>query len=46
VTLNRRKHVRLNVGALVPLSRTEGRHVQLGTYLLWDWYEGSPLKGW
>jgi hypothetical protein len=46
VTLNRRKHIRLNVGALVPVNRTEGRHVQLGTYLLWDWYEGSPLKGW
>jgi hypothetical protein len=46
VTLNRRKHLRLDVGALVPANRTEGRHVQLGTYLLWDWYEGSPLKGW
>lgn len=46
VTLNRRKHLRLDVGAVVPATRTEGRHVQLGTYLLWDWYEGSPLKGW
>jgi hypothetical protein len=46
VTLNRRKHIRLNLGALVPVSRTDGRHVQLGMYLLWDWYEGSLLKGW
>jgi mono/diheme cytochrome c family protein len=46
VTVNRRKHIRVNAGALVPVNRTEGRHVQLGTYLLWDWYEGSPLKGW
>jgi len=46
VTLNRRRHVRLDVGAVVPVSRTEGRHVQLATYLLWDWYEGSLLKGW
>jgi mono/diheme cytochrome c family protein len=46
VTVNRRKHVRLNVGAVVPVNRTEGRHVQLGAHLLWDWYEGSPLKGW
>jgi hypothetical protein len=46
VTLNRRKHVRLNVGALVPVNRTADRHVQLGTYLLWDFYEGSLLKGW
>jgi hypothetical protein len=46
VTVNRRKHIRFNVGALVPVNRTEGRPVQLGTYLLWDWYEGSLLKGW
>ena len=46
VTLNRRKHLRLNVGGLVPLNRTDDRHPQLGMYLLWDWYEGSPLKGW
>jgi len=46
VTLNRRKHVRLNVGALVPVNRTSGRRAQLGTYLLWDWYEGGPLRGW
>jgi mono/diheme cytochrome c family protein len=46
VTLNRRKHLRLDVGARVPVNQTEGRYVQLGTYLLWDWYEGSPLKGW
>jgi mono/diheme cytochrome c family protein len=46
VTLNRRKHLRLDLGALVPVNRTEGRHPQLGTYLLWDFYEGSPLKGW
>ena len=46
VTLNRRKHVRLNIGARVPVNQTDGRFVQLGTYLLWDTYEGSPLKGW
>ena len=46
VTLSRRKHVRLDVGALVPVNRRDGRRVQLGTYLLWDWYEGGPLRGW
>src|SRR5205085_9878668 len=46
VTLNRRKHVRLDVGALVPVNRTGGRRAQLGMYLLWDWYEGGPLRGW
>ena len=46
VTLSRRKHIRVDVGADVPVNQTEDRHVQLGAYLLWDWYEGSPLKGW
>ncbi|MFL5307969.1 MAG: c-type cytochrome [Polyangia bacterium] len=46
VTLSRRKHVRLDAGARVPVNRTEGRPLQLGAYLLWDWYEGSPLAGW
>jgi hypothetical protein len=46
VTLSRRKPVRVDVGADVPVNQTEGRHLQLGAYLLWDWYEGSPLKGW
>jgi hypothetical protein len=46
VTLSRRKHIRLDVGARVPVNKTDGRPVQLATYLLWDWYEGSPLKGW
>jgi hypothetical protein len=46
VTLSRRKHVRVNLGADVPVNQTADRHLQLGAYLLWDWYEGSPLKGW
>jgi hypothetical protein len=46
VTLSRRKHIRMDVGADVPVNQTADRHVQLGAYLLWDWYEGSPLKGW
>jgi mono/diheme cytochrome c family protein len=46
VTLSRRKHVRVDAGALVPLNQTADRHVELAAYLLWDWYEGSPLQGW
>ena len=46
VTLSRRKHMRLDVGARIPVNeRTGDRQVQLATYLLWDWYEGSPLYG-
>ncbi len=47
VTLSRRKHVRLGAGARIPVNEAAGdRRVQLATYLLWDWYEGSPLSGW
>jgi hypothetical protein len=47
VTLSRRKHVRLGAGARIPVNdRTADRQLQLATYLLWDWYEGSPLAGW
>jgi hypothetical protein len=46
VTLNRRKHIRLNLGGRIPLNQTAERKPQLGAYLLWDWYEGSLLKGW
>jgi hypothetical protein len=46
VTLSRRKHVRLDVGARVPIVHKEDRQAQLGAYLLWDWYEGSPFGGW
>ena len=46
VTLSRRKHVRVDIGADLPVNQTEDRHLQLGAYLLWDWYDGSFFKGW
>ncbi len=45
-TLSRRKHVRADVGVDIPVTQTEGRHWQLGAYLLWDWYDGGLFKGW
>ncbi|HVT08991.1 MAG TPA: cytochrome c [Polyangia bacterium] len=45
-TLSRRKHVRANVGVDIPVNQAEGRHWQVGTYLLWDWYDGGLFKGW
>jgi hypothetical protein len=46
VTLSRRKHIRLDVGGRIPVNKTEDRKAQVAAYLLWDWYEGSPIKGW
>ena len=46
VTLSKRQHVRGNVGVRVPVNNTQGRSTQVLLYVLWDWQEGSLLKGW
>jgi mono/diheme cytochrome c family protein len=46
VTLNRRQHVRANVGLQIPASYREGRPKQLVFYLLWDWFDGGLFEGW
>ena len=46
VTLNRRQHVRVNVGWQVPVSSREGRRSQIVCYVLWDWFDGGLLDGW
>jgi hypothetical protein len=46
VTLNRRQHVRVNVGLQVPATNTAGRSKQFVFYLLWDWFDGGLLEGW
>src|SRR5262249_32940527 len=37
VTLNRRQHVRFNVGFEIPVTNRQGRSTQLVFYGLWDW---------
>ena len=46
VTLNRRQHVRVNVGLQFPATNTAGRPKQLVFYVLWDWFDGGLLEGW
>jgi hypothetical protein len=46
VSLNRRQHVRVNVGLQLPASNTAGRSKQLVFYLMWDWFDGGFLEGW
>lgn len=46
VSLNRRQHVRVNVGLQVPVTNTAGRSKQLVCYLMWDWFDGGFLEGW
>jgi mono/diheme cytochrome c family protein len=46
VTLNRRQHVRVNVGLQLPVTNTEGRSKQIVCYFLWDWFDGGLFEGW
>lgn len=46
VTLSTRQHVRLGLGAQIPLNDTGTRHTQVATYLLWDWFDGGLFDGW
>ena len=46
VTLNKRQHVRVNIGVRTPINNTAGRNTQLLFYLLWDWFDGGFRDGW
>ena len=46
VTLNKRQHIMLNVGAMIPVTEAELRSTRLMVYLLWDWFDGGFLDGW
>jgi hypothetical protein len=46
VTVNRRQHIRADVGVVQPFTDTSGRHPQVVFYLLWDWAEGKFWEGW
>jgi mono/diheme cytochrome c family protein len=45
-SLNKRHHVRANVGVRTPVSNTAGRTTQLMFYVLWDWFDGGLREGW
>ncbi|MCU1293787.1 MAG: cytochrome c, class [Bryobacterales bacterium] len=46
VTLSQRQHVRVNIGTRIPVTNTSNRPIQVVFYVLWDWFDGSLLKGW
>jgi mono/diheme cytochrome c family protein len=46
VTLNRRQHIRANVGVRIPVNNTASRSTQVMFYLLWDWFDGGLRDGW
>jgi mono/diheme cytochrome c family protein len=46
VTINRRQHIRGDVGVRIPVNNRDGRSSSVGFYLLWDWFDGGFLSGW
>jgi mono/diheme cytochrome c family protein len=46
VSLSKRGHILINGGVQIPVNAREGRHPQVLTYVLWDWYEGGLFDGW
>jgi hypothetical protein len=46
IPLNRRQHVRMNVGVSIPATRNDTRATRVGAYLLWDWFDGGFFAGW
>ena len=46
VTLAKRQHIRANFGVRFPINNFNSRAVELGFYLLWDWFDGGFLQGW
>jgi hypothetical protein len=46
VSLSRRQHILINVGARIPVNERAGRSTQVIAYFLWDWFDGGLLDGW
>jgi hypothetical protein len=46
ITLNKRQHIMLNIGARIPGNHRDGRDTHYAIYLLWDWFDGGLLEGW
>ncbi len=46
IPLNTRQHVRLGVGARIPLNDRDFRSPVYGIYLLWDTFDGGFFDGW
>jgi mono/diheme cytochrome c family protein len=46
VTLSKLQHVAIAAGVRVPLNGRGQRHLQVMTYFLWDWFDGSLFDFW
>jgi hypothetical protein len=46
VSLSKRQHILVAGGVRIPVTERDGRHLQMLTYLLWDWFDGGLRDGW
>jgi mono/diheme cytochrome c family protein len=46
VSLSKRQHILVSGGVRIPVNQRDGRHPQVLTYLLWDWFDGGLRDGW
>jgi mono/diheme cytochrome c family protein len=46
VTLSKLQHVMAAAGVRVPITERAGRHPQVLTYLIWDWFDGGFFDFW
>jgi hypothetical protein len=46
VSLSKRQHILASGGVRIPLTERGERHMQVLTYLLWDWFDGGLRDGW
>jgi hypothetical protein len=46
VSLSKRQHILISGGVRIPVNAREGRHPQVLTSLLWDWFDGGFRDGW
>ncbi|HEY7798082.1 MAG TPA: c-type cytochrome [Hyphomonadaceae bacterium] len=46
VSLSKRQHVLLAFGVKIPVTDSDTRDLQVGAYVLWDWFDGGFFEGW
>jgi len=46
VSLSKRQHILASAGLRIPINERGERHMQVLTYLLWDWFDGGLRDGW
>lgn len=46
VSISKRRHVRVNLGVIIPMNEVDTRPLQATGYLMWDWFDGGLNEGW